>query len=347
MKIKFNTYMIQQLGTLYKSNELDLKGQVVNVIDLDMNQVDRIEVNYSVSSNKYTAMALISDKESNEVIIPFGPDVLHPGSNKLELVAYMIDGSIKPSQTCIYDVKEGIGSNDFIDWPDGSDNPGYATIAYVNNAIKEIELTPGPQGEQGPMGPQGPKGEDYDPTVLNDYATITYVNDQRRAIEGYAEDCARNAIKNLDLSDYATKDYVDASVKHGTPSDGTGGSVDLSDYATKEYVDESVKNVKPNLDGYATETYVDDKVSAHAKEVKNAGYAFQYYVDENFVTNDYLVQYVGDSLGKYPTKKYVDEAIANIDVPKVDLTGYATEDYVNDAIGDIGLLLDIINGEEL
>lgn len=211
MKIKFNTYMIQQLGTLYKSNELDLKGKVVNVIDLDMNQVDRIEVNYSVSSNKYTAMALISDKESNEVIIPFGPDVLKVGSNKLELVAYMIDGSIKPSQTCIYDVKEGIGSNDFIDWPYGSDNPGYATIAYVNNAIKEIELTPGPQGEQGPqgpkgedgiqglkgdkgedgapgpqgpqgepgpMGPQGPKGEDYDPSVLNNYALKTYVDEQ-------------------------------------------------------------------------------------------------------------------------------------------------------------------------
>lgn len=211
MKIKFNTYMIQQLGTLYKSNELDLKGQVVNVIDLDMNQVDRIEVNYSVSSNKYTAMALISDKESSEIVIPFGPDVLKAGSNKLELVAYMIDGSIKPSQTCIYDVKEGIGSNDFIDWPDGSDNPGYATIAYVNNAIKEIELTPGPQGEQGPqgpkgedgiqglkgdkgedgapgpqgpqgepgpMGPQGPKGEDYDPSVLNNYALKTYVDEQ-------------------------------------------------------------------------------------------------------------------------------------------------------------------------
>lgn len=300
MKIKFNTYMIQQLGTLYKSNELDLKGQVVNVIDLDMNQVDRIEVNYSVSSNKYTAMALISDKESNEIVIPFGPDVLHPGSNKLELVAYMIDGSIKPSQTCIYDVKEGIGSNDFIDWPDGSDNPGYATIAYVNNAIKEIELTPGPQGEQGPMGPQGPKGEDCDPTVLNDYATITYVDDQRRATEAYAEVYTENVIKNIDYSKFATKNYVD----------------------------DAVKNVSVDLTGYATEQYVDDKVLAHAKDVKNAGYAFQYYVDENFVTNDYLVQYVGDSLGKYATKSYA-------------------ESYVNEQIGDINAILDSINGEEI
>lgn len=206
MKIKFDVYMTQQLGTLYKNNELDLKGQIINVLNLDMGQVDKIEVNYAVGANKYTSVALISDPELNEVIIPFGSEVLQVGANSLELIAYMIDGSIKVSQTCIYNVKEGIGTNNFIDWPSGSDNPGYATIAYVNDLIKEIELTPGPQGPQGepgaegpqgpkgedgapgpqgeqgpqgepgPQGEQGPKGEDYDPTVLNDYALKTYVD---------------------------------------------------------------------------------------------------------------------------------------------------------------------------
>ena len=123
MKIKFNTYIVQQLGILYKNNELDLKGRVVNIVDLDMNQVDRLEINYLVDSNKYTAMVLISDRESNEVVIPFNPDVLQVGANSFELTAHMIDGSIKVSQTCIYNVKEGIGSNNFIDWPDTSDNP--------------------------------------------------------------------------------------------------------------------------------------------------------------------------------------------------------------------------------
>jgi predicted aspartyl protease len=32
------------------------------------------------------------------------------------------------------------------------------------------------------------------------------------------------------------------------------------------------------------------------------------------------------------SEKYVDEAIANIDIPEVDFTGYATEDYVNAAV---------------
>ena len=159
MKIKFDSYMTQQLGTLYKNNELDLKGKIVNVLNLDMIQVDRIEVNYSVGANTYTSNAIISNPDLNEIIIPFNPDVLKVGANLLELVAYMIDGAVKASQTCIYNVKEGIGSNNFIDWPEASDNPGYATIAYVDEAIKRLELSQGVQGPQGEPGPQGPQGE--------------------------------------------------------------------------------------------------------------------------------------------------------------------------------------------
>lgn len=48
-----------------------------------------------------------------------------------------------------------------------------ATKEYVNDAIANIELTPGPQGEPGPQGPQGPAGKDAD---LTGYATEEYVN---------------------------------------------------------------------------------------------------------------------------------------------------------------------------
>lgn len=37
------------------------------------------------------------------------------------------------------------------------------------------------------------------------------------------------------------------------------------------------------------------------------------------------------------TQEYVDEAIANIDIPEVDLTGYATETYVDEAIANIDI----------
>lgn len=35
------------------------------------------------------------------------------------------------------------------------------------------------------------------------------------------------------------------------------------------------------------------------------------------------------------TEKYVDEAVANIDIPEVDFTGYATEDYVDNKVADL------------
>lgn len=51
-----------------------------------------------------------------------------------------------------------------------------ATKGDVNDAIANIELTPGPQGEPGPQGPQGPAGKDADPVDLEGYATEEYVN---------------------------------------------------------------------------------------------------------------------------------------------------------------------------
>ena len=51
------------------------------------------------------------------------------------------------------------------------------------------------------------------------------------------------------------------------------------------------------------------------------------------------------SLDGYATETYVNEAIAGIDVPEVDLSDYATKEEVNDVIGDINTVLDVINGE--
>ena len=188
MKIKFNTYMNQHLGTIYKNNELDLQGRIVDVIGLDLTIVEKIDVNFSVGSNKFSAKTVICDSDGH-ILIPFVNEVLQTGTNNLELVAYLTDGSIKTSQTCSYSVKEAIGQGEFTEWPAGMEIPLYTTVTYVENrisdvnnniddkidavnySIRTIELTPGPQGEQGepgptgiqgemgPMGPQGPQGE--------------------------------------------------------------------------------------------------------------------------------------------------------------------------------------------
>lgn len=112
-----------------------------------------------------------------------------------------------------------------------------------------------------------------------------------------------------------------------------GGEVDLSDYATIEYVDETELNVlnsaikvaqdgdkvlqdqidtleAPDLTGYATETYVDDSIAA--------------------------IEFPeGTDLTGYATTEYVDGEIDAVMTQIPSLDGYATETYVDDAIGDI------------
>lgn len=47
-----------------------------------------------------------------------------------------------------------------IENPPTTDLTGYATEDFVEERVKNIELTPGPQGETGPQGPQGEPGKD-------------------------------------------------------------------------------------------------------------------------------------------------------------------------------------------
>jgi hypothetical protein len=64
------------------------------------------------------------------------------------------------------------------------------------------------------------------------------------------------------------------------------------------------------------------------------------FVDlSNYVTKD--------ELEGYATEDYVKDAIKDIEISggDVDLTGYATEEYVQNVIGDINTVLDVINGE--
>lgn len=68
--------------------------------------------------------------------------------------------------------------DDMIGSIEGADLTGYATESFVNDAINNVELIPGPQGEpgpEGPMGPQGEPGKDAEPVDLTGYATEDYV----------------------------------------------------------------------------------------------------------------------------------------------------------------------------
>ena len=85
------------------------------------------------------------------------------------------------------------------------DNAMTITEVYVDNAIANIELTPGPQGEQGLQGPQGEKGDKGDQGEVGPQGPQGEqgpMGPQGPAGEG----------ANVDLSNYATKDYVDNAI---------------------------------------------------------------------------------------------------------------------------------------
>ena len=184
MEIKFDVYFKKNLGTLFKSNEVDLDGILAHT-NLDLKSVDRLEANYKVGTQKYTDSVGMVDVEERVIQIPFKSDVVKAGLNEFEIVAYMLNGDIKTSQTYTYNIDEAIGEgivsggsgdghfhanltilnsitqtkiNEWNNKANKSELVGLATETFVNDAIATIELKEGPQGEQGPMGPQGIQG---------------------------------------------------------------------------------------------------------------------------------------------------------------------------------------------
>ena len=166
MEIKFDVYFKKNLGTLFKINEVDLNGKHAHV-NIPLVLVDRLEVNYLINGNKkYTDDVLITDITENLIQIPFKSDVMKAGINEFEIIAYMKNGDIKPSQTYVYNSEEGIGegqqASNGSSSSDGHIHPNLNVLNSITQSkINEWDNKPsvGPQGPTGPAGPQGPKGD--------------------------------------------------------------------------------------------------------------------------------------------------------------------------------------------
>lgn len=95
-----------------------------------------------------------------------------------------------------------------------------------------------------------------------------------------------------------------------------------------------------------TEVYTYKQLEARLDEIEENGVSDEQldkvvtgYFEKNPIPEPDLSGYakVEDipSLDGYATTEYVDNAVGNVDIPDVDLTGYATESYVDDAIENI------------
>ena len=132
----------------------------------------------------------------------------------------------------------------------------------------------------------------------------------------------------VDLSDYYTKEEINATIDNKIPS--------LEEYAKKQYVDEKIENIEiPDIDfsGYATETWVENK-----------GYLTEHQDVSNFATKDDI-----PSLDGYVTEEFVINKIAEAELEggEVDLSGYATKSDVEAVILQIPSVDGYVKTEDL
>ena len=146
-----------------------------------------------------------------------------------------------------------------------------------------------------------------------------------------AEEAANNAEQAVEnaLVDYATIEYVDNAIE------GVDVTEQLKDYALKSYVDEQIENVDvtEQLNDYAKTEDVNEQITNINNNLKDNYYTktetatvLEDYATKDDVANAITEADITSKLENYYTKEEVNTAIENAEV---DLTGYATEIYVD------------------
>lgn len=220
------------------------------------------------------------------------------------------------------------------------DVSGFATKEELDAAIKAI---PAPD-----LTPYATKEElkqaiaDIPPVDFTGYATETFVKNEI------------NKIPEVDLTPYATKQEVEDAI----------GAIkfpetDLTDYATKQDVSDAI-NAIPEVDltGLATEDFVREEIGK-INIPDLTPYALKSELPDisGLATEEYVAQKIAEAelgegevdLSAYYTKSEVDNKLENIEHPTIDLTGYATEQFVQDAVAAIPQpdLSEYVTDEEL
>lgn len=140
------------------------------------------------------------------------------------------------------------------------------------------------------------------------------------AASQYAEDAGRAATEAVaeSLGDYATIVYVDNAIA------GVDVTEQLKDYAKSDDVDSAILGINNNLQNYYTKTEINETLVDYAtKDDMSTAIA---EADISKKLDDYYKK------SETYSKEEIDTAIGNVEV---DLTGYATETYVDGKISSI------------
>lgn len=141
----------------------------------------------------------------------------------------------------------------------------YAKKTYVDNAINKIQLIPGPKGEKGDKGDIGPTGLRGPQGIQGEKGQQGLKGDKgEQGIQGVPGKDGANGADGKDgitpdMSNYYTKSETDSAIASSAPN------VDLTDYATKEYVSNEIKNASlgsdVDLSDYVTKDTLTTEIS--------------------------------------------------------------------------------------
>ena len=136
ISVKFDVYFKRELGTLFKSNEVDLDGLEANV-NLDLELVESMKINYLINGNKLTDDITIKDIEKRLILIPFKSEVRVADTKiQFEIQANMKNGDVKVSQTYAYDVEMGIGEGTQVGTGGSGDGHTHSNLSTLNKVTE-------------------------------------------------------------------------------------------------------------------------------------------------------------------------------------------------------------------
>lgn len=139
ISVKFDVYFKRELGTLFKSNEVDLDGLEANV-NLDLSQVASMKINYLVNGDVLTDDVIIKDIDKKLILIPFKSEVRIAGAIiEFEIQADMLNGDVKVSQTYVYEVMSGIGEGVQVGTGGSTDGHSHNNLATLHK-ITEAKI---------------------------------------------------------------------------------------------------------------------------------------------------------------------------------------------------------------
>ena len=189
-------------------------------------------------------------------------------------------------------------------------NPVEIPVESVNGKVGAVELTAADVG------------------ALPDTTEIPSI--EGLATEEYVDTAISNIdIPEVDLTDYATKEYVGQEIAEAQLGQG---DIDLSSYYTKSETDAAIKSAvdaieipepeEVDLSNYYTKTETDSAIDKKIAAIPA--------VD----LSDYALKSEIPSTTGLATETYVDEKFNSIDIPDVDLSNYYTKSEVDGLIPD-------------